>query len=164
MTIKKLLYSMRNWILLIIQLAIAPWFVVTTMLSYNLNKNEELPPLAISFSEYLETVTTLEKGAFEDGSVAEGIFTSFQGMFKNSSSMHSLLVTEKGFEERILEQYDAFKSKTNLNFMIGATINENSMVAWFNNQPFHPAPLAVNVLNNAILRFVKFCAGFLISP
>lgn len=157
MTIKKFLYSIRNYILLIIQFVIAPLFVVITMLSDPSGGNSNLPELAISFKEYLRTVTTVERGTFATGSTAEQIFTSFTEMFKELPntepfSSHTLTITDKNFEEEILNQYALSVSDTNLNYMVGATIKEDRLTAWFNNQAFHTAPLSVNLFNNAILR------------
>ena len=153
MVIKKLIYLTRNYILLIIQFAIAPLYVVITMLMYSLNENAKLPALAISFKEYLETVTTIEKGSLTIGSIAEHIFISYLDMFKNIySPTHKLSIVEKKFAVEILNQYDISKSKTNLNFMTGATFTDDSLTVWFNNQAFHTAPLTLNLMNNAILK------------
>jgi hypothetical protein len=159
MTIKKFLYSIRNWILLIIQFAIPPLFVVITMLSASLfTADGGLPELAISFKEYLQTVTTVEQGTLTAGSVADQIFTSYREMFSNLPdripfTSHSLTVTEKNFEEEILAQYKTSKSTTNLNYMVGATFSEDKLTAWFNNQAYHTAPLTINLFNNAILKY-----------
>lgn len=155
MTIKKFLYSIRNYILLIIQFAIAPLYVVITMLADNVNSNTFLPELTISFKEYLQTVTTVEKGNFVNGSISEQIFTSYQEMFTNLSKtqkLHTLTVTNNNFEDEILNQYNISKANTNLKYMVGATIKEGNITAWFNNQAFHTAPLSINLINNAILR------------
>lgn len=46
---------------------------------------------------------------------------------------------------------------------MGATIkNDTSIVAWFNNQPFHGAPLSVTLAHNAIVQ-AKLGAAFGIS-
>jgi ATP-binding cassette, subfamily A (ABC1), member 3 len=158
MTIKKFLYSIRNYILLIIQFVIGPLFVVITMLTDRLFEgNTGLPSLAISFKEYLQTVTTVEKGTFTPGSIAEQIFTSYQEMFTNLPNrepftFHTLNVIENSLEDEILNRYEVSTSETNLNYMIGATIKEDRMTAWFNNQAYHTAPLSINLFNNAILR------------
>lgn len=158
MSIKKFLYSIRNWILLTIQFVICPLFVVITMLSDNLfTADNNLPELAISFKEYLQTVTTIEEGTFNAGSVAAQIATSYKDMFKNLPdrfpfTSHSLTIAEKPFEDSILDQYRISKPQTNLNYMVGATIKEDRLTVWFNNQAYHTAPLTVNLFNNAILK------------
>lgn len=45
--------------------------------------------------------------------------------------------------------------RLNRQYLTGAsigTMNNDTIIAWFNNQPFHTAPLAVNLAHNAIVR------------
>lgn len=154
MSIKKFLYSIRNYILLIIQFVIPALFVVITMLSESaLTGNLDLPELAISFDEYIQTVTTAEKGSFGVGSTMGNIFESYENSFKNLPPEHQLRVTEKDFQQEILDQYRTSLSKTNLNYMVGVSFRaDNVITAWFNNQGYHTAPLTINLINNAILK------------
>lgn len=152
MTIKKFLYSIRNYILLIIQFVIPAFFVIITMLAeLGLTGDKDLPELAISFDEYLTTVTTVERGVMSS-SIVESIFESYKNIFESKSDSHQLLQATKGFENTILDQYQSSVSDANLNYMIGATFNDNIITAWFNNQGYHTAPLAINTINNAILK------------
>lgn len=153
MVIKKFLYLIRNYILLIIQFAIPALFVVITMLAeMGLSGNKDLPELAISFDEYLTTVTTVERGDVTSGSNVDRFLTSYEDIFKGLSEEHQLLQATKGFEDTILDQYRASVSNANLVYMIGATFNESIITAWFNNQAYHTAPLAISLINNAILK------------
>lgn len=154
MTIKKFLYSIRNYILLSIQFIIPALFVVITMLieMFNNNGGGDLPELPISFNEYLSTVTTVERGSMTSGSVVEGISTSYESMINGFSSDHALRVTTRNFEDDILDQYRASLSDTNLNYMVGVSFSDSEIRAWFNNQGYHTAPLTINTINNAILR------------
>lgn len=153
MVIKKFLYSIRNYILLIIQFAIPALFVVITMLAeMAFTGNKDLPELAISFDEYLKTVTTVEKGSLTSGSPVDGIFVSYQKIFEEFSDDHEIVVSTKPFEDAILDEYRSSVSNANLNFMVGATFNEDIITAWFNNQGYHTAPLSINLINNAILK------------
>lgn len=153
MAIKKFLYSIRNYILLIIQFVIPAFFIVMTMLSDQLfTGNKDLPELEISFDSYLTTVTTLERSALPPGSVAEAISTNYENMIKALPADHTLMLANKNFEDAILDQYHTSLSATNLNYMVGAAFNESTITAWFNNQGYHTAPLAVNLINNAMLK------------
>lgn len=153
MTIKKFLYSIRNYILLIIQFVIPALFIVITMLGEStLTGDKDLPQLSIAFDEYLSTVTTVQKGTFQEGSLVDNIFKSYQNGFSNLPEEHSLSVTDNDFQDEILNQYRASMSKTNLNYMVGATFSDGMIKAWFNNQGYHTAPLTVNLINNAILK------------
>lgn len=154
MTIKRFLYSIRNYILLLIQFGIPAFFIVITMLSESvLTGDKNLPELPIEFDQYLQTVTTMEKRSLVEDSIIDRIAKSYQAGFNDLSGDHTLRVTDKDFEEEILNQYRSSVPKTNLNFMVGASFTEsNDIKCWFNNQGYHTAPLAVNMINNAILR------------
>lgn len=45
--------------------------------------------------------------------------------------------------------------KANVEYLVGASFaatgNSTKMIAWFNGQPYHTAPLALNLLHNAIV-------------
>lgn len=135
MVSKKVLYSIRNWILLLIQILIPTLFIIITMLLDSINTgNKDLPELAISFDSYLETVTTLETKTLAPGSISAGILADYQNFFTTLPGEHRLTETTKNFEEAILDQYGQSLSKTNLNYMVGATFEEANITAWFNNQ------------------------------
>ena len=153
MALKKFLYTIRNYILLLIQIFIPVLIVVITMLTDGFGSGDkDLPELAISFNEYLATVTTVERGSMASGSVAEGIFTNYGNIINGLSGEHTLRVTNKNFQDEILDQYRTSLSYTNLNYMIGASFTDSEIRVWFNNQAYHTAPLAVNTINNAILK------------
>lgn len=137
---------------LVIQFLTGPLIVVYTVMSQTQEEQNILPALAISFKEYLKTVTIIENGAFAKGSNVEKIFQSYQESFKALTGKHKLELTSRNFRDEILNHYKVSIPKTSLNFMIGASFKSDSITAWFNNQAFHTAPLAVNTLNNAILR------------
>lgn len=155
MAIKKFFYQIRNYKMLLIQLLIPALFVVLTMLSDAVTSgDQDLPALALSFNEYLQTETTAQKGDMSENQNIANIFENFQELFKDlpSASQHVLTVTENDMEQHILEEYRASIAKANLNFMIGASFSNDNITAWFNNQAYHTAPLVVNTVNNAILR------------
>lgn len=39
-------------------------------------------------------------------------------------------------------------------YIIGATINNNASIAWFNGQAYHSAPISLNLLHNTIIRTI----------
>jgi ATP-binding cassette, subfamily A (ABC1), member 3 len=153
MVLKKILYSTRNYILLIIQLLIPGLFVVITMLLEDtFNGNKDLPELPIELAQYLETTTILANGVIESGSAVEKISASYKSLFEDSPADHRLSVVQEDFEDHILGQYRESVSRTNLEFMVGASFSDAGITAWFNNQAYHTAPLAINLVNNAILK------------
>lgn len=49
-------------------------------------------------------------------------------------------------------QYNESFQTVNSEYLIGATITETEIKAWFNNQPYHTLPLTLNTLNRALLK------------
>lgn len=155
LVIKKLIYSSRNYILLLIQLLVPVLFVFMTMAAEDfLTGGVDLPELAISFDSYLKTVTVLEQGSIDAGSFEEKVFNGYQEVFKTLTAEHGLVNTRDAMEKAILDQYEKSNAETNLYYMAGLTVNQNNITAWFNNQGYHSAPLAINLVNNAILKYV----------
>jgi ATP-binding cassette subfamily A (ABC1) protein 3 len=152
MMLKKLLFSMRKFMTLVVQFLFAPFIVGYTVMTDRHNDSSNLPALEISFDKYLKTVTLVESGNFTVNSTNEKIFQSYQESFKAFGETNKLELTEGNFNEVILEQYKSSLSSTNLNYLVGATFTNDKITAWFNNQAFHSAPLTLNLLNNAILR------------
>ncbi|KAG4070234.1 hypothetical protein HA402_003924 [Bradysia odoriphaga] len=156
MVTKKVLYSIRNYILLLLQFVIPALFIVITMLTEQMNSGDkDLPELAISFGEYLQTVTTVAHGTLASGSLIENISTNYENIINGLPTVHTLHVTSDDFQDDILAQYQNSLSDTNLKFMVGVTFNGTAIEAWFNNQAYHTAPLAINTINNAILKSVS---------
>lgn len=155
LVIKKLIYSSRNYILLLIQLLVPVLFVFMTMAAESfLTGGVDLPELAISFDSYLRTVTVLEQGVIGTDSFEEKVFNSYQETFRSLPAEHALVNTKMDMDQTILNQYEISNAETNLYYMAGLTVNENNITAWFNNQGYHTAPLAINLVNNAILKYV----------
>lgn len=153
MAMKKFLYLIRNYILLFLQFFIPILFLIITMLTEAATSGDkDLPELAISFNEYLETVTTVAKTSIVSGSLIESISTSYENIIEGLSNAHSLTVTTRDFQEEILDQYRTSLSNTNLKSMVGVSFSDSQVIAWFNNQGYHTAPLTINTINNAMLK------------
>lgn len=124
---------------------------------------ENLPELRISFLEYLQTITVYENNSTDP--TMQSIIDSYRGFISDLPDEHSLRITAPGLslEETILAEYRESMSNVNLNYMVGTTFQDNSIIAWFNNQAFHTVPLTVNLINNAILRLNYFLISDLIN-
>lgn len=57
-------------------------------------------------------------------------------------------------EEKILQFDDELRIRANTKYLIGMSSDNSggSLIAWYNNQLFHTAPLSLNLIHNAILR------------
>lgn len=67
-----------------------------------------------------------------------------------------MVVTKDDFSQYILGLGEKYQIRINAQYLvatsIGRTNGTNEIIAWFNNQPFHTAPLALNLVHNAIVR------------
>lgn len=85
------------------------------------------------------------------------IIEEYKSYFKTAPSQSSLVVIQdQSFDDYLLNLGRKFLVRINSQYLAAAsfeTINgSETIVAWFNNQPFHTAPLAVNLVNNAVVR------------
>ena len=116
---------------------------------------QDLPALPISFLEYIRTFTMYESQHAGEGLISD-IITGYKSFFDNLPANHQLIAVEPGttFSDQILTEYRKSLSNVNLNYMVGTTFNESVITVWFNNQAYHTAPLTINLINNAILKYV----------
>lgn len=86
--------------------------------------------------------------------IMENYITNYLDFMKDLPDEHTIRETADGLsmEDTILNEYRASMSNVNLNYMVGTTFKDNSIIAWFNNQAFHTVPLTVNLINNVFLR------------
>ena len=167
--LKKFIFYKRNSLMVAAQLMIVPLVLYLTMIGFQAFNIEKLPPLLISPMEYLKTVTVIEKGNITIGSLTETIFENYLSAFselpkkfENSKATPTFNIISKPFEDEILKQYKMVGPQIDLYYMVGATISDKTITAWFNNQGFHTAPLSLNLINNAFLRF-EFLSNFKLS-
>ncbi|XP_030374323.1 ATP-binding cassette sub-family A member 3 [Scaptodrosophila lebanonensis] len=148
---KKCLITKRNIWVLIIQLAIPIIFMVLTILNSRGGRiYYMLPPMYISLRQYPRSFVVLEDQSGEKtGSLAD-TYTDYvvsQGAtLLNTSGM--------GFENYILKASEEQRARVDAKYLAGVTIEEGNITVWFNNKPFHTAPLALNLLHNALARQV----------
>lgn len=153
MATKKCLYFIRNYIQLLFLFLIPALFIVISMLSGKVHRDDsELPPLPISLNEYVESVTIMAKRSNSNGSLMDNIIASYENVFAGLSDAHKLAITNRDFQDAILYQYNESISVSIWKYVVGVSFNATGIIAWFNNQGYHTAPLAINIVNNAILK------------
>lgn len=72
-----------------------------------------------------------------------------------------LLVEFDGnMDEHFLELGNAIRIRSNTRYLVGLGFQDNTVVAYFNNQLYHTAPLSLNLAYNAIIKArIGGCAG-----
>lgn len=125
-------------------------FIIITVLSERSRARfADLPRLAIGFEDYKKTVTILE-AVPDTGPIA----SQYKMIFDGDHPDRRLSITDGGAEEFILDLYKTRLVEVNRQYVVGATIRSDGerITAWFNNQPYHSAPLSVNMVHNAVVR------------
>ncbi|XP_050094334.1 phospholipid-transporting ATPase ABCA1-like isoform X1 [Anopheles aquasalis] len=147
---KKLLTTVRSWITLSLQLCIPILFVLMSYLIFlNANTGRDLPELTINFDRYTGSLTVVE---VEAGSESTG--AAYRELFRNEPPVHQLTAIDTDMTSYILKTAAQDIPTFNSRYWVGATLNANDCTAWFNNKAYHSAPLAVNLIYNALLRSV----------
>jgi ATP-binding cassette subfamily A (ABC1) protein 3 len=127
----------------ILYIAIFSAWMIFVLMSAPRISFDNITPLKISFESYHDTTTMLES----DNQVLTKTFGSlFDGKDKFKE------ITSGGMSEYILKKSNESLSVVNREFMIGATIKQNSIIAWFNGQQFHTSPLTINTVNRALVK------------
>ncbi|KAL7011780.1 hypothetical protein ACKWTF_014450 [Chironomus riparius] len=148
---KKFHIFRRNW----------KFFLVLILLSclniFILPYKHKNPPsqnaLMISFNLYKDTESMdPSEHLFGPGDEEEqDILRHFDKLFTGKDRIVRI---STDMEAEILKKYKNSQVKTNQENLIAATVKNDDIVAWYNTQPYHTMPLAVNTINRAILKSV----------
>ncbi|XP_052897147.1 phospholipid-transporting ATPase ABCA3-like [Anopheles moucheti] len=144
--LKKSLSTVRAWIQLVMMFVIPIFFVcMTFIITRSISAGNDLPALAINMDAYAKSITVLQ-GTNGDPARVE----AFQNMFAEQGD---LVTIEEDMTEYIVRKSKEDIASVNTRYFVGATIaGGSSYVGWFNNKAFHTAPLALNLIYNAILQ------------
>uniref|UniRef100_A0A182M226 ABC transporter domain-containing protein n=1 Tax=Anopheles culicifacies TaxID=139723 RepID=A0A182M226_9DIPT len=144
--LKKYLSTIRAWIQLVMMFVIPIFFVgMTFIITRSISAGKDLPALDISMDSYEKAITVLEHTNGDPARVE-----AFQNMFAERGD---LVTIEEDMTEYIVRKSKEDIASVNTRYFVGATIaGGSSYVGWFNNKAFHTAPLALNLIYNAILQ------------
>lgn len=161
MFLKKFFYQIRNWkTLLIVNLLPVIFLIVTFIQSRNMDEVDP-KPLEITLDTYSKATVVLQSETFPEGDISAKIIQNYQNMVRNAPNDRKLIDINSDFQDYILQEGETKQPNINNEYIVAATITKDSLTAWFNNQPYHAAPLTVNMLYNAILK--AYCSDCAIS-
>uniref|UniRef100_A0A182NIG1 ABC transporter domain-containing protein n=1 Tax=Anopheles dirus TaxID=7168 RepID=A0A182NIG1_9DIPT len=144
--LKKFLSTIRAWIQLALMFAIPIFYVcLTFIITRSISASQDLPSLEITMDSYEKATTVLETSNGDPARV-----DAFQNMF---AARGDLVTINEDMTEYIVRKSKEDIASVNTRYFVGATISGGSpYVGWFNNKAFHTAPLALNLIYNAILQ------------
>lgn len=88
----------------------------------------------------------------------------YRNVFKTLPSASALYEFSEGVESRFLELAKTILIRLNSKYLVGYSydLELDSIIAWFNNQPFHTTSLSMNMVHNAMIK-AKFGSNYSIS-
>lgn len=139
---KKFHYLRRNYRSILYMALFSVWIIVALMSAPTIHF-DSAPARDITFGSYDKTTTVVQ----HDESF-ESLARMYRSLFDGKDSM----MTVKNVQDYVLEE--SYKSLVTVNrqYLVGASFDTSGIVAWFNGQPFHTMPLALNTMNRAILK------------
>lgn len=153
---KKYWSCLRNWMLFLIQIAIPVAFTVITVTVARVFSAEiSLPLLDLNLDDFRQSVTILESPeSVLEPSFENDVVQEYKKLISNLPATNTLEVITDDVQTHWLGLAENILPRLTSEYIIGATVESSNIIAWFNNRPFHGAPISVNTVNNAILRAV----------
>lgn len=115
-------------------------------------KNYQLPELQLSIDKYPNAHAFLNPLSVDP--VAQKITNAYEAMFKDLGSTLNN-IGEENFTEYILTKAEENLKEVNLRYLTSLAVYSNKLIAWFNNEAYHAAPIALNLAHNAFLKSVN---------
>lgn len=158
--IKKFIHSLRNKILVISQLIVpvATLFMILILVKYGPIQLSDSVPLNISFDNYPLNYIPFK---INNNSIISNIYAN---KFKNSLNLNEASkLTNCSDSTSNIDNYlicignlpDTGLSLLTDNYLVGTTFtSDNKIIGHFNNQPYHVAPLTLNLITNILFQFL----------
>lgn len=156
---KKIIYFFRSWIVLLLQNIISVTFLIIGMMAVKSFRSQSaLPPLDISLATYEKSYTVLERRINDTGNPLAGkIADEYRQIVESAPGASHLLLTDESVETFLMSLGRSMLFTVDSFYLTAASITNrlndtDSILAWFNNQPLHTAPLTLNLVHNAMAR------------
>ncbi|XP_037074307.1 ATP-binding cassette sub-family A member 3-like [Pollicipes pollicipes] len=158
MMVKKALYSLRNWLLTLVQIILPIFFLVMALLVLKSFPGlADDPPLELTLSNYDSTVTPVwvDPGSPEAADIA----TYINGDLSATTDIDTINTSDfDNMTEYLLQKAEKDLPGFNKHYIAavdlvqggGASLNATAV---FNNEPFHASGAAMQLLDEVLLRY-----------
>ncbi|GJQ67966.1 hypothetical protein Trydic_g16721 [Trypoxylus dichotomus] len=149
MLMKKVLSTVRSWILFIIQNIIPVAFlIIAIIVARQMNASNDLPNLEITLDSYDNPVTVM---------TTDNISNNFFGQYREILEIEDREYINWGIRsmhDNMLNTTIENTARVRMRYIIGATFSSenNTITAWFNNEPYHSPPLTLQYAINSIVK------------
>lgn len=139
--LKKFLLLKKAWILITMQAVFVLSLIAFSELSIYQKQTFDMPPLEIELKQYNDPVVVIH---------GENTYKKFYKQIVAES--RGKIIDAQDISETIFEHMRKDRSRVLHQYPVGASFLNDSLIAWYNSFPFHSAPLALNLVINAVAR------------
>ncbi|XP_071053342.1 phospholipid-transporting ATPase ABCA3-like isoform X2 [Onthophagus taurus] len=146
--IKKALLSVRSWIILVILLLFPICSILLMYLTGESRKLKRQDKMVISLDKYRNPTIVIQASSADNNSYISQYLTMIRNENRIINIWGSKIVT------KLLKEATLSETNYRKKFVIGASSStkNDTLTAWYNNQPYHSSPLALQYLMNAIMK------------
>ncbi|XP_060519226.1 phospholipid-transporting ATPase ABCA3 isoform X2 [Cylas formicarius] len=161
MFIKKILSTLRSWILSLIQIAIPMIFLIITMaVSKNSGANLDLPPMALDLDRFSGSISLIEVNS--QNALVKRYANAYQDVVGSTTE------TVRSIRESMMNLTRDVPNLVRRHYVIGASLGDSSVsndnytfgpdfTAYFNNDPYHTPAIALAHALNTMYRVMLNC-------
>ncbi|XP_072041416.1 phospholipid-transporting ATPase ABCA3-like [Amphiura filiformis] len=158
MLLKHALHSLRNITVALVQLALPLIFVAIAIILVSLfPSSAPQPPLEMTAAIYRASIAQYSCGENASTPLTESLCDKYAAYFKDTTETTNIddeTAIPHDMMEYLLKFADDAINSFNSQNLVSATFQDSGegeivSTAWFNNQPFHCPPLALNAIHNA---------------
>ncbi|KAJ3635392.1 hypothetical protein MTP99_008305 [Tenebrio molitor] len=142
MVLKKFLYNLRNWHLLVLQIFVPVALLLMVAFSPENNTSKDMfPPLKITLDSYDEPVTLLT-----------GTNSRYYDIYRRYILQDHELKEVSYIRTKIIALTAKSPSVVNRRYIVAASFDDNASIAWFNGESYHSPPLALSLVLNTLYK------------
>ncbi|XP_052030939.1 phospholipid-transporting ATPase ABCA3-like [Apodemus sylvaticus] len=149
MFIKRVMFSWRNWKLLLLQLLALLGLMYLLMKGISFSAPEQ-PARVMDLEQYGET--TIPFSVSGDPHLTRILTKNLEIMF--NSKKQKIHEVQGDMQDYLLENKDCIYSCI-VAFSLDVTAKEKIFTFWFNNEAYHSSPLSLSILDNIIFKYLS---------
>lgn len=162
MMVKKMLVSRRFWDMHLVQILITMMFVVIAyIVTYSWRGNTDLPPLTFSLKTYRKPVILIRPLKGPETNFTRDFFNILKQVVEEQNAVtqytteSNVLNTnnnDRSFDQYLLNEYKKSLTTVNEKYIAAYGIEDDKIKIYFNNQPYHSLPIALNIAQNVLYK------------
>lgn len=148
--LKKYLLFKASWVLLLLHVIFVLLLVLISEIAMYQTQTYDMPNLKIDLATYDKPVVLTDG---EDNQIK----ASYKRIVEQSKGR---VINTKDISATIFAHMNKDRTKVLHRYPVAATFYENNtIIAWYNNFPYHTAPLALNLIMNALIGTLRVNGG-----